>query len=108
MRLWARLTGGLSGSQEAGDPDQGDLNLEDQDQDQGEEWEDLDEESLGDSDSSVELIDEDEESRKRAERIKKGQIARAIAREREQKLRVSTCPSMPGGLGSLLPRRHQP
>ena len=47
-------------------------------------------------DSSVELIDEDEGSRKRAERIKKGRIARAAAREREEKIRVTTCPSMPG------------
>ena len=67
-----------------------------EDLDQRDEWEDLDEESLGDSDSSVELINEDEGSRRRTEIIKRGRIARAAAREREEKIRGDTCPSMPG------------
>ena len=43
----------------------------------------------------MELIDEGEDSGRRADIIRKGRIARAAAR-REEKIRGATCPSMPG------------
>ena len=73
VRLWARLTGGLSGSQEAGGFDP-----------RSEDWEDLDpeEESLGSSDTSGDEGKPIESERE--ERIRKGRIARALAATRKE------------------------
>ena len=57
-RLWARLTGGLGRSQEVGG--------------EGDEWEDLDEESLGSEDSDK---DHSPELTERQKRIQKGRLA---------------------------------
>ena len=70
VRLWARLTGGLGGSQREG-------NLEDR----GGDWEDVEEEWLGDSDSSIE--GGDARPRRRKKIIKRGRRARAAAKARE-------------------------
>ena len=67
-RLWARLTGGLGRSQE-------------------DDWEDLDEESLGSEDSVEDYGEEsagEREEREKRIRIQRGRQARSAAREREK------------------------
>ena len=95
MRLWAQLTGGLSGSQEPQEA----VEL-------GEaagEWEDIDEETLSDSDleeSTLGEAEEDARERERKERIKKGQVARVAARAREVNSNNNCMPAKKDTVGS--------
>ena len=74
VRLWARLTGGLGRSQEAGEAE--------------EDWEDLDEETLSDTDG-----EEEPELSEREKRILKGRLARAAIRRREEEVSVTHMPA---------------
>ena len=82
-RLWARLTGGLGRSQ-GEDPGEAD-------------WEELDEESLGDTEEEEEVVKQKDRrpgAAERQRRINKGRVARAAARARAVSYTHLTLPTI--------------